>query len=172
MRGKTLWKLGVSGIAIVIGLGTSQITVTAQQGDELERSIEGVWLVITTPIDCRTRNPIPEAPPFEGLWTVHSDGTLLVSLRNNSLTLERTAAHGLWKRNGGWSDYLFKFVHVRRNISTGAYAGRQEGGGTMVLNENGDQFTTDGWSVIYTAGGNQLPTGCGTSSGTRFKLEP
>ena len=169
---KALRTIAFSAVAVVIAVGTSQTTVTAQQGEELERSIEGVWLVITTPIDCSTREPIPEAPPFEGLWNVQSDGTLLVSLRNNSLTLERTAAHGLWKRSGGWSAYLFKFVHLRRNISTGASAGRQEGGGTLVLNENGDQFTTDGWSMIYTANGNQLPTGCGTSAGTRFKMEP
>ena len=172
MLSKTLRKIAFSAIAVVIALATSQITVTAQQGDEVERSIEGVWLVITTPIDCTTRDPLPDASPFEGLWTVHSDGTLLVSLRNNSLTLERTAAHGLWKRNGGWSDYLFKFVHIRRNVSTGAYAGRQEGGGTLVLSGNGDEFTTDGWSIVYTANGNQLPTGCGTSAGTRFKMEP
>ena len=126
-----------------------------------DRSLVGVWLVQITPRNCATGDPIPTAA-FEALYTFHEDKTMLVSLRNNTLTLERTAAHGLWRRDLGVSDYSFKFVHIRRNVATGAFAGYQEGAGTLVLADSGDEFTTDGSTAM----------GCSNSVGTRFKLEP
>src|SRR2546427_4216040 len=33
-------------------------------------------------------------------------------------------------RSLGWSDYSFKIVHIRRNLTTGLFAGKQEGVGT------------------------------------------
>ena len=97
---------------------------------------------------------------------------MLVSFRNNSLVLERTAAHGLWRRDRGWSDYSFKFVHLRRNLTTGLFAGKQEGGGTLVLSDSGDEFTSDGNSIVYSVDGIPGTPGCSNSVGTRFKLEP
>ena len=137
--------------------------------DGLERSIDGVWFVTITPRNCTTGDPIPNAA-FETLYTFDKDGTMLVSFRNNTLTLERTAAHGLWRSDRGWSDYSYKFVHIRRNVSTGAFAGKQESGGTLILNENGDEFTTEGWTIVYTSAGVPGNPSCSTSAGTRFKL--
>jgi hypothetical protein len=134
-----------------------------------ERHLEGVWLVTTTPRNCVTGESIPAAA-FEALYTFHNDSTMLVSFRNNVLTLERTAAHGLWRRDPG-SDYSFKFVHLRRNVSTGAFAGKQESGGTLVLSDSGDEFTTDGSTVVFDAGGNPAAPSCSTSAGTRFQFE-
>jgi len=49
----------------------------------------------------------------------------------------------------------------------------QEGAGTLVLSESGDEFTTDGSSQIFDVDGNPAGTaGCSNSVGTRFKLEP
>ena len=115
-------------------------------------------------------DPIPTAA-FESLFAFHKDGTMLVSF-NNSFVLERTAAHGLWRRDQGRSDYFFKFVHIRRNLTTGLFAGKQEGGGTLVLSESGDEFTTDGYSIVYSVDGIPGTPGCSNSVGTRFKLEP
>ena len=158
-------------IAIAIALAISHGTVTAQGGQAPERSLEGVWLVTITPRNCATGDPIPTAA-FEALYTFHKDSTMLVSFRNNSLTLERTAAHGLWRRDLGWNHYSFKFVHLRRNVSTGAFAGKQEGAGTLVLSDSGDEFTTDGSSTSFDANGNPVGTsGCSTSAGTRFQFE-
>jgi hypothetical protein len=158
-------------IAIAIALATSHGTVTAQNGQAPERSLEGVWLVTITPRSCATGDPIPTAA-FEALYTFHKDSTMLASFRNNSLTLERTAAHGHWRRDLGWHQYAFKFVHLRRNVLTGAFAGKQEGAGTLVLSDSGDEFTTDGSSTVFDANGNPVGTsGCSTSAGTRFQLE-
>lgn len=156
-------------MAIAIAVAVSQATVIGQK-QAPDRSLGGVWLVKITPRNCTTGEPIPTAA-FEALYTFHEDKTMLVSFRNNTLTLERTAAHGLWRRDGGWSEYSFKFVHIRRNVSTGAFAGLQEGAGTLVLAESGDEFTTDGSSTVFDVNGNPGTPGCSNSAGTRFKLE-
>jgi hypothetical protein len=157
-------------IAIAIVVAVSQPTVIGQDRAP-DRSLVGVWLVKITPHNCATREAIPAAA-FEALYTIHDDNTMLVSLRNNSLTLERTAAHGLWRRNPGWSEYSFKFVHIRRNVSTGAFAGMQEGAAALVLAASGDEFTTEGSSTVFDVNGNPVGTpGCSSSVGTRFKLE-
>ena len=157
-------------IAIFISFAISQTSVAAQDGNP-ERSLAGVWLVKITPRNCTTGEPIPTAA-FETLFTFHKDGTMLVSFRNNTLVLERTAAHGLWRRDLGWSDYSYKFVHIRRNLTTGLFAGKQESGGTLVLGESGDEFTTDGFTIVYSSvDGTPGPRSCSNSIGTRFKLE-
>jgi hypothetical protein len=157
-------------IMTIVILMISVVPVTAQDKAP-ERSLEGVWLVKITPRNCTTGDPIPTAA-FESLFTFHQDGTMLVSFRNNSLVLERTAAHGLWRRDRGWSDYSFKFVHLRRNLATGLFAGKQESGGTLVLSESGDEFTTDGSTIVYSVDGIPGTPSCSNSAGTRFKLEP
>ena len=164
------------GIIMTVMLMISVVSVTTQsvtaQSEAPERSLEGVWLVKTTPRNCATGDPNPTAA-FESLYTFHKDGTMLVSLRNTSLVLERTAAHGLWRRDLGWSDYSFKFVHLRRNLTTGLFAGKQESGGSLVLSESGDEFTFDGHTLAYNVDGIPAgPGGCSNSVGTRFKLEP
>lgn len=170
MKTTTLRNMKCGIIMTVVILMISVVPVTAQH-EAPERSLEGVWLVQTTPRNCTTGDPIPTAA-FESLYTFHRDGTMLVSLRNNSLVLERTAAHGLWRRDRGWSDYSFKFVHLRRNFTTGLFAGKQESGGTLVLSESGDEFTTDGSTIGYSVDGIPGTGGCANSVGTRFKLEP
>jgi len=140
-----------------------------QESRAPERSLDGVWLVTITPRNCATGESIPAAA-FESLYTFHNDGTMLVSFRNNVLTLERSAAHGIWRRDPG-SDYSFKFVHLRRNVTTGAFAGKQEAQGTLVLSDSGDEFTTDGATRVFDTTGNPAGTSCSTSVGTRFQFE-
>ena len=139
MKRTTLRNMKCGIIMTVVILMISVVPVTAQSvtaqdeapersrdGDEAQRrkGIKGVWLVTITPRNCTTGDPIPTAA-FESLFTFHRDGTMLVSFRNNSLVLERTAAHGLWRRDRGWRDYSFKFVHLRRNLTTGLLAGKR-----------------------------------------------
>ena len=177
MKRTTLRNMKCGIITTVVILMISVVSVTAQsvtakdEAPERRRHLEGVWLVKITPRNCATGAPIRTAA-FESLFTFHKDGTMLVSFRNNSLVLERTAAHGLWRRDRGWRDYSFKFVHLRRNLTTGLFAGKQEGGGTLVLSKSGDEFTTDGNSIVYSVDGIPGTPGCSNSVGTRFKLEP
>ena len=180
MKRTTLRNMKCGIIMTVVIWMISVVPVTAQsvtahsvtaQDEAPERSLEGVWLVKITPRNCTTGDPIPTAA-FESLYTFHRDGTMLASFRNNTFVVERTAAHGLWRRDQGRSDYSFKFVHLRLNLTTGLFAGKQEGGGTVVLSESGDEFTTDGYSIVYSVDGIPGTPGCANSVGTRFKLEP
>ncbi len=175
MKRTTLRNMKCGIIMTVVILMISVVPVTAQsvtaQDKASERSLEGVWLVKITPRNCTTGDPIPTAA-FESLFTFHKDETMLVSFRNNTLVLERTAAHGLWRRDLGWSDYSFKFVHLRRNLTTGLFAGKQESGGTLVLSESGDEFTTDASTIVFSVDGIPGTPSCSNSVGTRFKLEP
>ena len=160
----------VAVIAIATALAISNGVVTAQGEQAPERSLVGVWLVTFTPRNCTTGDPIPNAA-FETLYTFHQDATMLASFRNNSLTLDRTAAHGLWRRDLGWNQYSYKFVHLRRNVSTTAFAGKQESVGVLVLGDDGDTFTTEGFTTVFDVAGNPGNPSCSTSAGTRFQLD-
>lgn len=156
--------------ALVLGLAVSQATVVAQGADAPERSLEGVWRVTVTPRNCATGVPIPIAA-FEALYTFHRGGTLSAWFQNSTITTTRSPNHGLWKRDDGWRAYSFKFVHLRYNLATGLFIGRQEGAGTLALDESGDEFTTDGSTALFDASGEPTGAGCSNSVGTRFKFE-
>ncbi|HEY0769135.1 MAG TPA: hypothetical protein VGD31_02290, partial [Sphingobacteriaceae bacterium] len=102
----------------------------------------------------------------------HKGGTISAWTQSSVITVTRSPAHGLWKRKGGWSDYSFKFVHFRYNLTTGEFAASQEAIGNLVLGESGDDFTTDASNRSFDANGNQIGSGsCSNSVGTRIKLE-
>jgi hypothetical protein len=171
MKRTVLSTITLAILTIAIAVAVSQATAIGQD-QAPDRSLVGVWQVEITPRDCVTGEPIPTVTQTKALYTFHDDGTMSVSLVNNSFTLERTAAHGLWQRDLGWGEFSFKFIHYRRNVSTGAFAGKQEGAGALVLAASGDEFSTDGGSQAFDANGNPIGTGgCSNSAGTRFKLE-
>lgn len=171
MKRTMLGTLTLAIVAIAIALTGSQTTV-AGQDQAPDRSLTGVWLVKITPRICATGEPITAAA-FEALYTFHDDKTMLVSLRNTILTVDRSAAHGLWQRDLGWSTYSLKFMHIRSTAATGAFAAWQEGSATLVLAESGDEFTTDGTTRSFDVNGDLIPPGsCANSVGTRLKLEP
>ena len=161
--------------SIRIGLGTLVIgavfclgLVTAQEGEK--RTLEGVWRVRIVPRSCLTGNPIPGAES-QALYTFHRDGTMSVWAQNATITTTRSPSHGLWKRELGWSDYSFKFLHLRYSGSTGVYLGKQEGSGALVLGESGDEFTADGSATVFDVNDNPGTPGCSNSFGTRFKID-
>lgn len=164
-------------IAIVITLTAMQATVRAQS-DAPERRLTGVWEVTTTPRDCVTGIPVP-ARAFRSIWTFNSDGTMtatnvpvsLTAPPPSTATTNRLTSYGIWKRGLGWSDYVFKNIHLRFDGETRAFRGKQEGYGNLVLSESGDEFETDGVTTGFDA--NDIPgvPGCGNSVGTRFKMD-
>ena len=170
MRRRMLATITRAIIAIATALAVTPATASAQE-QAPDRSLVGVWIVKITPRNCATGEPIPTGT-FEALFTFHEDKTMLASLRNSSLTVDRTAAHGLWRRDEGWGAYSFTFMHIRRNVSTGAFNAFQENAATLVLAESGDEFTTVGSGMSFDVDGNPLGTSsCSNAAGTRFKLE-
>src|SRR5688500_5751916 len=101
MKRTVLSTITLAILAIALAVTVSQATLIGQD-QAPDRSVGGVWFVEITPRNCATGEPIPTAVT-KALYTFHDDGTMSVSFLNNSLTLERTAAHGLWRRDLGWN---------------------------------------------------------------------
>jgi hypothetical protein len=175
MKRTTEAKTHYGSIAILVALALFQISVDAQGSDGQERGLVGVWEVTTTPRECVTGVPIP-ARAFRSIWTFHQDGTMtatnppvtLAAAPPSTATINRLVSYGIWKRKLGWSDYLFKFVHLRFDATTRAFAGKQEGYGSLALSESGDAFTSDGVATPFDANDSPLTPGCANSVGTRF----
>jgi hypothetical protein len=153
-------------IAIVTVSAFLQATTNAQANARVERSVEGVWMVTTTPRNCITGTPVPGAA-FEGLFTFHKDGTMSVWVQNPVITVTRSPSQGLWQRDLGRRKYLFKFIHLRYEGS-GFYIGAQESEGTVALNKSGNVFRTDSVTTFFDVNGNPQGEGCADAVGTRF----
>ena len=157
-------------MTLITGLALFQATIMAQD-DEPERTLDGVWKVRILPRNCTTGEPIP-AGNNDGLFTFHKDGTMSVWAQNNTITLTRSPSHGLWKRDKGWREYSYKFIHLRYNLTTGAHIGSQVATATLVLGDTGDEFTTDSRVTIFDVNGNQVGNvSCSNAEGTRFTLD-
>lgn len=153
-------------IAIVTISVFSPATTNAHADTSMLRSVEGVWMVTTTPRNCNTGVPVPGAD-FEGLFTFHKDGTMSAWMQNSVITVTRSPSQGLWQRDLGWRKYAFKFIHLRYDAS-GLYSGMQEAEGTLVLDKSGNEFTTDSATTVFDVAGNVQGGGCATAVGTRF----
>jgi hypothetical protein len=138
-------------------------------GVHADRSIKGVWMVTLTPRNCITGIPVPGAA-FESLFTFHKDGTMSVWVQNAVIALTRSPSHGLWKRELGWGEYSFGFIHLRYDGS-GFFTGKQMAQGTLALSKSGNEFTSDSVNTFFDADGNPQGTGCGNAVGTRFDLD-
>ena len=171
MKNRTNKRISCLVLAIIASLAFFQTSITAQV-DEPERTPEGVWKVRILPRNCTTGDPIP-AGNNDALFTFHKDGTMSVWAQNNTITLTRSPSHGLWKREKGWNEYSYKFIHLRYNLTTGAHIGSQVASATLLLGDSGDEFTTDSQVTIFDVNGNQVGNvSCSNSVGIRFVLEP
>lgn len=155
-------------LAIVMVSASSPVMAGSQGGARVKRDLEGVWTVTTSPRNSVTGAPIPGAA-FEGLFTFHRDGTMSAWLQNSFITVTRSPSQGLWRRDRGWGNYSFGFIHLRHDLS-GFFSGKQTAEGTLELNESGDEFTTDSATAVFDASGIPLSQGCANSVGTRFDL--
>jgi hypothetical protein len=152
-------------ILIVMALG--QTRSAAQNNEDFTRSLEGVWLVKTTPRDCATGEPNPAAA-FESIYTFHRDGTMSTS----SSAGTPLPFHGLWRRELGWSNYSFRKIRILRNPTTNLYSGKQEIGGTLAMSESGAEYSSNEYMIVYDLDGIPAAPRCISSVATRFKLMP
>jgi hypothetical protein len=143
---------------------------SAESSAAVERQLAGVWMVTTTPRDCTTGNPFPQAA-FDGLFTFHKDGTMSAWVQNALISVTRSSSHGLWEQTSGWSRHSFEFVHLRYDLS-GTYVGRQVAKGTLVLGESGDELTTESSTSVFDLDGNRIGGGCASATGVRFGRAP
>lgn len=151
-------------------LGSAQISVFGQEiknnvpEDAAEkisrRNLVGTWQTVVTPRNCQTGTPV--APAFPGILTFNRGGTL------TGTSTAASSVYGVWKRENGLQNYSFAFVLLRYSPD-GAFIGTQKVRQTTTLGLSGNNFTTTGAVEILDANGNQIGTGCVTSTGTRFE---
>ena len=74
------------------------------------QALEGVWGVVTQPVNCATN--IPVGPPERGLLTFNQGGTFTDSSGGLAFAPgQRTAGHGNWAAAGG-STYTARLVAI------------------------------------------------------------
>jgi len=157
-------------VAVATAAMLAPTTGSADSSAAVERQLAGVWMVTTTPRDCISGNPFPQAA-FEGLFTYHAGGTMTAWVQNATIAVTRSPSHGLWEQTSGWNHYSFEFVHLRYDLS-GTYIGRQVATGTLVLSESGDELTTSSSTSVFDVDGNRIGGGCASATGTRFGKGP
>lgn len=125
-----------------------------------DRSIEGTWLTVVTPVNCETGSPV--GPSFPGILSFNKGGTM------SGTSTVAPSVFGVWSRSGGWENYSFAFTNFRYNAS-GVYVGSQVVRQAATLEESGNSFVSSGTVAILDTNGVQIGTGCANSAGTRFE---
>ncbi|HEX4707332.1 MAG TPA: hypothetical protein VH229_06330 [Candidatus Udaeobacter sp.] len=132
-----------------------------------ERTIQGVWRTMVTPVNCQTGDPL--APPFRSLLTFNMGGTMSeYGIGPGSSPALRSPGHGVWQREHGWQDYSYTFTFYRYDAS-GAFIGSQKVTSVLELGASGDEFTTHAAGEILDANDNVIATFCVRAAGTRFE---
>ena len=125
-----------------------------------DRSIEGTWLTVVTPVNCETGSPLGQA--FPGILSFNKGGTM------SGTSTVAPSVFGVWSRSGGWENYTFAFTNLRYN-SSGAFVGSQIVRQTVTLGASGGTFASSGTVDTLDANGNKVGAGCANSTGVRFE---
>jgi len=170
----TFVKMIGAALAILMLTVFSQVLVYGQEAKEesssdsskaRERTIEGVWRIQITPIDCQTRLPfLPFTIP--GLLTYHQGGTMSTTVAIPGGPALRSPGHGVWSRRNG-NSFKGSFVFLLFNPD-GTFAGREEGTQNIQLNRR-DNIFIDNTFRIFDTNDNLIASGCATIRGIRFE---
>jgi len=147
----------------VYGQEKDEIVVPSDKADQSSNRIVGVWMTTVTPRNCQTGVQI--APPFQGLLTFNTGGTL-AEYGPNPMTPFRSPGHGVWAQHRGNGRYLFSFTFFPLTPA-GAPVGRFRVTQTAVL--DGDDLSSTGSFELRDLGGTILATGCSSSTATPFE---
>jgi hypothetical protein len=152
-------------VSLVTAVTLSTSGVASAQAPE--RTIQGVWRTMVTPVNCQTGDPL--GPPFPGLFTFNKGGTMSeYGIGPGSSPALRSPGHGVWQHEQSWQDYSFTFTFYRYN-SSGVFIGSQKVTAALELGESGDEFTTHSTVEVLDANGNVIATFCAVNAGTRFE---
>jgi len=161
----TILKQTCSSALIVIAALTVAFSFASAQAPE--RTIQGVWRTMVTPVNCQTGDPV--GPLFPGLFTFNKGGTMSeYGIGPGSSPALRSPGHGVWQYERGWQDYSFTFTFYRYDAS-GAFIGSQKVTATVELGASGDEFTTHSVVEVLDANGNVIAAFCAMTAATRFE---
>lgn len=128
-------------------------------------TLEGVWRVTRTGIDCQTGQQFGS---FPAIMTFHRGGTLTGdAVPPGASPANGSVEHGVWQRGPGHHNYSFRFVSNSYD-NTGAYEGRAEITGAARLT-SADTLTYTATIQFFDAAGNLLAQRCGVAQGARFE---
>jgi hypothetical protein len=154
-----------SSALIVIAALTVAFSFASAQAPE--RTIQGVWRTMVTPVNCQTGDPV--GPPFPGLFTFNTGGTMSeYGIGPGSSPALRSPGHGVWEHGQSWQDYSFTFTFYRYNAS-GVFIGSQKVTATVELGDSGDEFTTHSVVQVLDVNDNVIATFCARTAATRFE---
>jgi hypothetical protein len=149
---------------ILMGLTAAFFSVSAQAP---ERTVQGVWRTMVTPVNCQTGAPL--APPFRSLLTFNTGGTMSeYGISPGGTPALRSPGHGVWQHGHGWQDYTYTFTFYRYNAS-GVFIGSQKVISALELGASGQEITTSAAVEILDANDNVVAAFCANAAGTRFE---
>jgi hypothetical protein len=132
-----------------------------------ERTIQGVWRTMVTPVNCQTGAPL--GPPFASLLTFNTGGTMSeYGISPGGSPALRSPGHGVWQHEQSWQDYSHAFTFYRYN-SSGLFIGSQRVRSALELGASGDEYTAHAAVEILDANGTVIATFCAAAAGTRFE---
>lgn len=143
---------------LIAGIQTS-INAQEEKSDERGRSVVGTWTTMVTPRNCQTGDPV--APAFPGILTFNDGYTL------TGTSTTAPAVFGFWSSGHGWKN--FKFAFISQRIAGGVFLGTQKVRQSATMSSNGRSFVSTGTVEIIDALGNQVGSGCATSTGILFE---
>ena len=158
-----LFACALATLVTAMAQGTSNIASAPGH----ERTIQGVWRTMITPINCQTGDPL--GPPFAGLFTFNKGGTMSeYGIGPGGSPALRSPGHGIWQHEVSWQDYSYTFTYYRYD-SSGVFIGSQKVTSALELGESGDEYTAHSAVQILDANGNVIATFCAVNTGTRFE---
>jgi hypothetical protein len=165
MKTRTLKQTCSSALMLIAALTVAVSSASAQE--EPERTIQGVWVTMVTPVNCQTGEPL--APPFRSLLTFNMGGTMSeYGISPGGTPALRSPGHGVWQREQGWESYSYKFTFYRYNAS-GVFIGSQRVTSALELGASGNEFTTQADVEVLDVNDNVIATFCARAAGTRFE---
>jgi len=154
--------------AIAVALGaamTFAMSYASAQG--AIPTLEGVWRVTRTPINCATGEQV--RPSFPAIMTFIKDGIYTgFGVPAGSTPTEGSSEYGTWKREPGVQNYSFRFLG-NNYTDSGAFDGTTEVTGALQVTAGGNGFTYGATVHFFDANGDPLFTACGKATATRFE---
>jgi hypothetical protein len=150
-------------IAVALAASTSLVWSADRPAREATPTIQGVWQVARTGVNCDDPNQ-QLVGPFPAITTFHRDGTMT---SDTGALVGDTNEYGSWQREPGSQNYSFRETAFSTD-ENGALAIL----GIVTANvhlTDANNFTYSATIQIFDADGNLIGTFCGRSTGRRFE---
>jgi hypothetical protein len=162
--------VGRMSLAAVLILLTASLAA-AQASNSRGRTVEGVWYVEVTPLNCTTG--APAGPVINSLVTFAAGGTLVEAAGGTGFAPgQRSPGHGTWTHKGG-PTYNQRFTAmILFTTSPGPGPGFEAGWQTVdhtVEVIDADHIESAGTNTLYRLTGEVYRTGFSRATGERFK---